>query len=267
MYNMLASNDPLSHVVQHDLFKVPGTGFSVSNHMLMMFIAGISLLLILPQVARQRSMVPTGGRNFLESICVFIRDEVARPVLGERTDRYIIFIWNTFFFILLCNLLGMIPLDSIIYLVSGANVQHIGGTATANIWVTGALATVAFFMIHISGIREQGLSTYLKNFIPHVPLPLVPVMYILEIIGALVKPFALAIRLFANMLAGHTVLGALIGLAFISSQLAVKAPTSIAVVLGCAAFSLLELFVAFLQAYIFTYLMTMFIGAAVHPSH
>lgn len=266
-FDILAAGDPLSHVVQHELFTVPGTDFAVSNHILMMFLAAVLLVVILPQAARQRSMVPTGIRNFFEAICAFIRDEVARPVLGGMTDRYIVFIWNTFFFILFCNLLGMIPLDGIVYLVSGMQLQHIGGTATANIWVTGALSVVAFFMIHISGIREQGVLTYLKNFIPHVPWPLVPVMYILEFIGALVKPFALAIRLFANMLAGHTVLGALIGLVFMSSKLAIMAPTAVATVAGCAAISLLELFVAFLQAYIFTYLMTMFIGAAVHPEH
>ena len=116
---------------------------------------------------------------------------------------------------------------------------------------------------HFSGIREQGLWLYIKNFIPHVPWPLIPIMYVLEFIGALVKPCALSIRLFANMMAGHTVIGALMGMAIVSGNWGIAGVT----VLGCTAISLLELFVAFLQAYIFTYLTTLFISAAVHPEH
>ncbi|MCK4629150.1 MAG: F0F1 ATP synthase subunit A [Sedimentisphaerales bacterium] len=260
---ILASESPLDHVVQHSLFIIPGTEIEFSNHMLMVLVAAILMLVILPLAARRWSMVPCGLSNFFEAICVFIREEVARPVLGDNTDRFIKFLWTTFFFILFCNLLGMIPTDGIFYLISGYRLEHLGGAATANIWVTGALAVIAFIMIHISGIRQQGVWGYIRNFIPHVPWPLMPVMYVLEIIGSLVKPFALAIRLFANMLAGHTVLGAMLGLAFMARSYTIGGVT----ILGCAAISLLELFVAFLQAYIFTYLTTMFIGAAVHPEH
>ena len=234
-----------------------------TNHMLMVLAAAVLLLLTMPLIARQRTIVPSGVRNFVEAICVFIREEVARPVLGENTDRFIKYLWTTFFFILICNLLGMIPSDGILYLVSLGRLEHLGGTATANIWVTGGLASRVFIMIHVSGIRQQGVWGYIKNLIPGVPVPLIPVMYILEFIGALVKPFALSIRLYANMLAGHTVLGALLSLAFMSRSYAIGGVT----ILGCAAISLLELFVSFLQAYIFTYLTTMFIGAAVHPEH
>ena len=263
---LAVSDNPLSHVVQHELFSFHIGSYEVkfTNHMLMVILAGILLVIIIPLIARQRSMVPKGLRNFFESICVFIREEVARPVLGHNTDKFMPYLWTTFFFILFCNLLGMIPLGSIVYTLSGKKLQHYGGTATANIWITGTLAGFAFFMIHFSGIKEQGLGTYLKNFIPAVPtLPLKILMYFLELIGAAVKPFALAIRLFANMMAGHTVIGALMGLAVVSGNLAVGGAT----VLGCVAISLLELFVAFLQAYIFTYLTTLFIGMAVHPEH
>ena len=262
---ILASGSPLDHVVQHELFRftVAGREFAFSNHMLMVLAAGGLMLIIFPLIARQGGLVPRGLRNFFESICVFVREEVARPVLGENTDRFVPYLWTTFFFVLFCNLLGMIPLGGIFQAVSGGRLRHLGGTATANIWVTGTLAFMAFAMIHISGIRQQGALTYFKNFIPHVPLPLVPVMYILEFIGAFVKPFALAIRLFANMLAGHTVLGALLGLAIAARSYSIGGVT----VLGCAVLSVLELFVAFLQAYIFTYLTTMFIGSAVHPDH
>jgi len=261
---MLAQENPLNHVVQHDLhWGFLPEWLHLNNHMLMVVLAGVLMLIILPSVARQRSMVPRGLRNVFESVCVFIREEVARPVLGHNTDKFMPYLWTTFFFILFCNLLGMIPLDGIVYTLSGKKLQHYGGTATANIWVTGTLAGFAFIMIHFSGIREQGFLTYLKNFIPHVPWPLIPVMYFLEFIGALVKPFALAVRLFANMMAGHTVLAAILGLAITSGNWGIAGVT----VLGCTALSLLELFVAFLQAYIFTYLTTLFIGAAVHPEH
>ncbi len=262
--NILASGNPLSHVVQHELFTIGD--FAFSSHMLMMVVATVLMLIIFPLVARQKTMVPTGFRNFFESICVFLREEVAHPALGENTDRFIKYIWTTFFFILFCNLLGMIPTGSILYLVTGGNLEitkHLGGTATANIWVTGALAGLSFIMTHISGIIHQGPFAYVKNFIPHVPWPMIPVMYVLEAIGALVKPFALALRLFANMLAGHTVLGALILIAMASQSYAISGVT----LFGCAALSLLELFVAFLQAYIFTFLTTMFIASAVHPDH
>jgi len=259
--SILASGDPLDHVVQHELFKIGPILFT--NHMLMLIIAGVMLLVLLPLIAKQRSMVPSGVRNFFEAICVFLREEVARPILGENTDRFIKFIWTIFFFILFCNVLGMIPIDGLILFLSFGKLQHYGGTATSNIWVTGTLAGCAFLMIHVSGIRQQGVFSYIKNFIPHVPIPLMPFMYVLELIGSLVKPFALAIRLFANMMAGHTVLGALLILGLAAKSI----PIAGATVVGCAALSLLELFVAFLQAYIFTFLATLFIGAAVQPEH
>ncbi len=262
---VLASMNPLEHVVQHELFRIGPVLFT--NHMLMVILAGTLLLLILLLATRQHSMVPSGLRNFFEAICVFLREEVARPVLGDHTDKFIKFIWTLFFFILFCNLLGMVPLDGLIQILSQGKLHHYGGTATSNIWVTGTLAACAFLMVHISGIRQQGLGSYIKNFIPPVPVLLIPFMYVLELIGALVKPFALAIRLFANMMAGHTVLGALIGIGLMIKSVLVFAPIALVTVAGCAAMSLLEIFVAFLQAYIFTYLTTLFIGAAVHPEH
>jgi len=259
--SVLASGNPLDHVVQHELFKIGPVLFT--NHMLMLILAGALMLITLLLSSRQHSMVPSGLRGFIEAICVFLREEVARPVLHENTDKYIKFIWTTFFFILVCNLLGMIPLDGIVLFLSFGHLRHIGGTATSNIWVTGALAACAFLTIHVSGIRQQGVGFYIKNFIPQVPFPINLLMYVLEFIGALVKPFALAIRLFANMMAGHTVLGALLIIGLAAKSIPIAGIT----VVGCAALSLLELFVAFLQAYIFTYLTTLFIGAAVQPEH
>jgi len=262
---ILASASPLDHVVQHPLFTfhIGSKELIFTNHMLMVLVTTVLMIIFLPLMARQRSLVPRGLRNFFESICVFIREEMARPALGENTDKFIKYLWTTFFFILFCNLLGMVPTSGILYLISWGKLNHLGGTATANIWISGTLAVFTFFVIHIAGMRQQGIKAYWKNFIPHVPLPLVPIMYVLELIGAGVKPFALAIRLFANMLAGHTVLGALMGLALASQSYTVSGVT----VLGCAALSVLELFVSFLQAYIFTFLTTLFIAASVDPEH
>ncbi|MBN2211453.1 MAG: F0F1 ATP synthase subunit A [Sedimentisphaerales bacterium] len=267
--NIQASSNPLSHVVQHELFRISvgGVEISVTNHMVMMLTAALLLSVAIPWIVRRRGVAPSGFYNVIETVCVFLREQVARPSLGAHTDRFVPFLWTLFFFILVMNLLGMIPSDGILLLLSGGRLKHLGGTATANIYVTAALAAGVFVMIHVSGIREQGILSYVKNFIPHVPWPLIPVMYVLELIGALVKPFALAIRLFANMLAGHTVIGALLGIAIAAKTLVSLSALGLVTAAGCAALSMLELFVAFLQAYIFTYLTAMFIGAAVHPEH
>ena len=260
---MLAASDPLDHVVQHKIFALPVVG-DFTNHMLMMILAAVIMLLVFPRIAAQKGIVPTGFRNFFETICVFLREEMARPVLGAKTDAFIPYIWNVFFFILFVNLLGMLPIDGILHLVSGTTIKgHYGGTATCNLWVTAALAILSFFMIHVNGIREQGVWPYIKNFIPHVPWVLVLPMYVLELVGALIKPGALAIRLFANRVAGHTILAAFIGLGVASGSFLVGSVTIVAATL----FSLLELLVAFIQAYIFTFLTVMFMGAAMHPDH
>jgi len=227
----------------------------------MALIAGVLMMLIFPLLVRQRTIVPRGARNLVEAICEFLRDKVIKPHLQENTDRFVKYLWTLFFFILFCNLLGMIPLDGILYFVVGKN--HLGGTATCNIYITGILAVTAFIMIHLSGIRQQGAWNYVKNFTPPAPWPMIPILFVLELLGAFIKPFALAIRLFANMLAGHMVLGALMGLALVSRSYTISGVT----ILGAAILSLLELFVAFLQAYIFTFLTTLFVAAAVHPEH
>ena len=262
---ILASSNPLSHVAAHKLFSITvGTHEIVfSNHMLMMLIAALLLMIGLPFAVRSKSMVPRGMYNLVESVCAYLREEMVKPLLHENTDRFIKYIWTVFFFILTCNLLGMVPLDSIIYVITGFHVKNIGGTATANIWFTGMLAICSFLMIHVNGVIHQGVFGYIKNFIPHVPWPMVPLMYLLEAVGALIKPFALAIRLFANMIAGHTMMAVLAMIALMSKSYLISGVTLV----GCTAFSLLELFVALLQAYIFAFLTTMFISAAISPEH
>ena len=312
----LADTNPMVHVLPHRLsghpfFNLFGQPIFLTSHIFMMFLAALLMLLIFPLVGAQarRNNIPSGMRNLFEAILSFLRTDVFQPALGRHTDRFVPFLWTTFFFILFCNLLGLIPLNEVVLLLNakaGTHLPEFGGTATGNINVTAALAVTAFLMFHISGIFQQiriqmdptlaphhghghdeahghgaavvhgkplpvavlvGFFLYWKNFVPPVPWWLWPMMFVLELIGALVKPFSLCMRLFANMVAGHLVLASLIGLIFLAGSYAARGGLGIGVVAACALFDILELFVAFLQAYIFTFLATLFIAAAVEPEH
>jgi len=256
----LGQINPLKEVVARELFTV--WGITVSNHMFMVTLAAVVLMVVLPLAVRGKGLVRRGFGNLIETVCVFIREEMVRPFLGDQTDRHIGFVWTVFFFILTLNLLGMVPIGQFITLLTGKE-NYLEGAATANIYITGALAMVAFFTIHISGMRRQGIRGYIRNFAPKVPWPMAPFIYFMEIVSSLVKPLALAIRLFANMLAGHLLLATLLGLIFIFKNYL----AAVGAVIGVVLMSLLEIFIAFLQAYIFTFLTTIFIGFAVKPEH
>lgn len=289
-HSLLASGGPMDHVYQwiyqrthigtsDNVFTPGGAITVVSNHIVMQIIAAFLLVLLIPRFARVRStgdavndLTPRGVRNFFETICSYFRDTVARPILGEHTDRFIPYIWTAFFYILFINLLGLLPLEPVTReLVNRVypDAHHgIGGSATGNIWVTGSLAACTLFMIVINGLRTNGIA-YLAHFCPG-PVWLAPLLVPVEIIGLLAKIFALTVRLFANMVAGHVLLAVL--LSFISLSylaLGIGAATGIGiVVVGVSvAFNLLEIFVAFLQAFIFTFLTTLFIGQAVVIHH
>lgn len=398
---ILAAHDPVDHVLPHRFFElapgnlnfgldqIPLLGFPISdtfyftNHLLMTLVSAGLCLLIFPLLARRYAGAGAGGSpplprgafmNLFESLLQFIREEVARPVLKERTDRFIPFLWTLFFFILFCNLLGLVPLAEIIRLASGGHVQHIGGTATGNLAITGGLAICAFLLFHVSGVLEvyKGLTAgtyghhghdeehgeaahhvehtppakaailalplYIWNFAPHVfakhgprrkpglaarlvmivlfavivafedmgifrliggtavagtigfwfglvvgamaglvagglhvtdllDLAMWAFMLLLEIIGAIIKPFALMIRLFANMVAGHIVLASILVLIFAAKTVTMGYTVGAISALGCLALSGLELFVAFLQAYIFVFLSTLFLSMSVAPEH
>ena len=271
----LAGADPLSHVVPHELSHDKASFWHyVYNHMFMLVLAAVLLVIFIPIAARKKALVPTGFRNFLESILQYIRNEVARPVLGKDTDTFIPFLWTLFILILTANLLGMLPITAIGQLALDDPALHLGGTATGNIGITAGLAICAFLLFHLSGIKRLGAGHYAKHLLlGHGPIWLAPLFIPIEIIGALVKPFALAIRLFANMTGGHIVLAVLMGFAVTGIQMAVNdgaygmLGVTAAAALGAVAINLLELFVAFLQAYIFTFLTALFLGAAIHPEH
>ncbi|MFC1764100.1 F0F1 ATP synthase subunit A [Planctomycetota bacterium] len=256
---ILAFN-PLSHNQSVPVFELGP--LTISNHMLMVAVTAVLLAVGIPLAVRKRAMAPRGWQNLIESVCDFIRKEVAQPILGDQTDRYIGFIWSIFFFVLTLNLLGMIPSDKLITVLTGRP-NHYGGAATSNIYVTGGLALVTFFVTHACGIRQQGIGHYVSHFAPSGPWWLMPLLYVIEIISTLVKPITLAMRLFANMVAGHMVLATFVGLIIVFQSLAVAFASVGAVV----AMSLLELLVAFIQAFIFTFLSALYIGFAIAPEH
>jgi F-type H+-transporting ATPase subunit a len=280
MMAMLASSNPLTHVVQHDWtapLEISGLKFSLmSNQIFMMILAaGLLLGIVIRAGLRRRgrsgvdALVPKGFGNFIELICEYLREQVAKPALGEHTDRFIKFIWSVFFFVFTCNLLGLLPFDAVVYFITGMPEKpiHFGGTATANIWVTGALAVCTLIMMVVNGLRLGG-KAYLAHFCPG-PLVMAPLLVPVELIGTAAKIFALTVRLFANMMAGHILLAVLIGFtvsAFAKGMLTGLGVT-IPVELGSVAINFLELFVAALQAFIFTFLTTLFIGMSVNVHH
>ncbi len=238
---------PFGHITLPVLpsFTVGGVTFdmSLSKHVVFLWVAALLLCLVAALVARKNSRreVPRGFGNLVEVFIVFVRDEIVLPNMGTAGLKYLPYLLTTFFYILLMNLLGLIPY---------------GASATGNVNVTAGLALIAFVMIQVSGIRAQGVKHYLAHLTGGVHWSLWPIMVPIEILGLFTKPFALCIRLFANMTGGHIVLVSLIGLIFIfRSYIIAVAPAGFVV-----AINFLEIFVAVLQAYIFTMLTALFMG-------
>ena len=223
--------------------------FSLTKHIVMIWFA-MMLLLIFVRLAmrsyRKSALVPSGLANALEVIVVFVRDDIVRGAIGEEGKKLLPYFLTLFFFVLFANLVGLIPYTS---------------TPTGNINVTAGLAIISFFVIQISGIVNHGFAGYFKGLMPPgIPLFVVPIMIIVELLGLFTKPFALCVRLFANMSAGHIVIFSLIGLIFIFHSVFV-APISIAFAVFI---NLLEILIGLIQAYIFTMLTALFVGLAVH---
>ncbi len=231
--------------------KVVEQDLSITRNVVMMWIASAILLTLFISAARRaKRPVPTGLRGALEAMMLFVRDDIARKTIDRKyADRYVSYLLTVFFFILACNLLGLVPGFS---------------TPTSSISVTATLAVFTFVVSQAGGIRNFGVVGHYKNLVPHgLPIAIVPVILVVEIISMLSRPFALAIRLFANMTAGHVVILSLISLIFVLKSVFV-AGMSIPFALFVY---VLEILVCFLQAFIFTVLSSLFIGLAVHPSH
>ena len=213
-----------------------------------MWIAAALMLLIFLPMARKRGRVYTGIFNLFEALIVYVRDEIVYTNIGREDGRpYVPFITTLFFFILFMNLLGLVPY---------------GATATSNLAVTGVLALFSLIVIEASGVVANGPVKYVRSLMPQgVPIFLAPVMVPIEIIGHFAKPFALMIRLFANMTAGHVVILSMLGLIFLLQSWFVV-PISIAFALFIF---VLEILIAFIQAYIFATLTSVFIQLTRHP--
>lgn len=262
-------------------------GFLISKFMVLQLVVVLLCVVIFRGLAKRVSSgQPAKGRfwNFWEALALFIRDEVVRPTIGDHShdhqgdhdhgghdghahahgggylhpaDKYLPFVWSCFFYVLLCNLLGAIPFL---------------GSATAEINVTGALAVTALCATFVFGVQAMSIKGFFGNLVPETGVPgaggmaLGGMMFVIELVGLFVKHGVLAVRLFANIMGGHTVLGVILGFIAVAAHKSnviygVVVPASI---FGQVFIGFLELFVAFLQAYVFAFLATIFIAGAVH---
>ncbi len=261
---------------QLDSLYAMKSGIGISKYMLLELAVGGAILLLFAWLAKRiASGAPAKGRlaNLLEAMLVFVRDQIARPAIDDKHahadehghvhhdgDKFVPLLWTLFFFILGCNLLGMVPW---------------AGSPTASFSVTLAMAAATFLAGFVGGVKAMGLAGYFKNLVPPIDMPasLFPLkivislgLFLIELLGLVIKHLVLAVRLLANMVAGHMVLLGIMALIPGAAALSLGmwgTATGISVV-SATLFSVLELFVAFLQAYIFTFLSALFIGASVH---
>jgi F-type H+-transporting ATPase subunit a len=275
----LAAENPLNHVV--DLFLAG----PLTMQTITVVVVSVVFVLTMMYVAKAIATGPesegneryiTKGRlaQMVEAMIVYLRDDMLSPVMGaETTRKFLPFLMTVFFFILFQNIFGLIPLIDIQHLL-GLHETWLGGTATGNLMVTGALAFVAFIAIEIHGFKELGIKGWLLHCTgglvpgPIYLLPVALLVFVVELAGHFIKPAALAIRLFANMVAGHTLMAVLLGfgIAALKAGMSPLGWGSITLVTGIAAVAItfLELFVAFLQAFIFMFLTAVFISLLSH---
>jgi len=252
------------HLPQWEPIHVLGMTIDLSptKHVFFIGVAAILCLAVFLPVAaatrkHYRDKAPSGVANAMEALVIYFRDEVVRRNIGHGADAYTGYILTLFFFILFMNLLGIVPF---------------GATATGNFFVTGALALVTLIVVEISGMRALGFSGYMRTifYVPHGLHPAMSAVMLViltpvELMGKLAKPFALMVRLFANMMAGHTLVLSLLGMIFLFATIGPARHAIAGASLGMVwAIMLLEVFVAFLQAYIFAMLTAVFIGLIRH---
>lgn len=244
-------------IIFHHVTDGPFLGFA-SKHLVFFFVVAVLVIVVAQLAVRSygKGRVPRGVGAAVESLVLFIRDEVAEPNIGHGDGRrFTPLLCSFFFFILVAALLGLVPGSA---------------TSTGNIAVTLALATISFAAQQWAGISKYGLAGHFHNLVPPgLPVWLLPIMIPVEILGMFTKPFALTVRLFANMLAGHMVITTLLLLIPLMGEMspwAGVAMSPISIVLAVF-IMLLEVLVAFIQAYIFTLLSAIFIGMYAHPAH
>jgi len=278
--------------IDHPLIHFPtvfGVDMSVTKHVLMLWLVALALLVgitwVVRRYLRQDRLIPTGAMGVLEIAVEFVRDTIVLPNVGAKW----VMVWTPliltlFLFILLANLAGIIPVFDVLALANHTLIHapeeafftrllHGGVTATGNFNVTAALATVTFFAVIIAGSRAHGFVKHWKNMVPTgLPWPIYIILIPIEIMGMFVRPFALTMRLAANMTGGHIAILAILSFVFIFAELFGRAAVGIGVgallsVPLAVGISGLELIVILVQAYVFTLLTAVFIGMAIHAHH
>jgi F-type H+-transporting ATPase subunit a len=220
-----------------------GIDLSITSAVVVIWAAVAIIFALMFLATRRTTLVPGRAQNLVEITYDFFESQTS-DLFGEETGRWLPFIFGLFYFILVCNLLAMVP-----------NVYPI----TANINVTVTLAVLVFFVYHLAGIRKNGLLNYLRSFLPKgMPIYIMPLLVPIELMSHLARPFSLAVRLFANMTAGHIVTFTMLSLIFVLNNIWLAAVPLV----GRLAVGLFEVFIAFIQAYVFAYLAALYIGLA-----
>ena len=282
------ANSPLDHPLIH-LPKIAGIDLSVTKHVLMLWIVATLVFFIVTLAVRryikQDKLVPSGFMNALEAMVEFIRDSIALPNLGAKwVKTWTPLLLTLFVFIFTANIIGLIPIFDVLSLLNHtvlhlpadsffSKMLHGGVTATGNYNVTAALASITFVVIIVAGARAHGFVQHWKNLVPHgLPGPIYALLIPIEIMGMFVRPFALTMRLAANMTGGHIALLAILSFVFIFAELFGHAMAGVGVGLALSlpmavGISALEIIVVLVQAYVFTLLTAVFIGMAIHVHH
>jgi F-type H+-transporting ATPase subunit a len=276
----------------HPLIALPkifGIDFSVTKHVFMLWLVAavvfVGVTLMVRRYLKQDRLVPSGAMNALEAVVEFVRDEITKPNVGKKwVMTWTPLVLTLFVFILAANAIGLIPIFDVLGLLDHwvlhseegsfiKEILHGGTTATANFNVTAALATITFGAIIVAGSRAHGFVTHWKNLVPHgMAWPLYIILIPIEILGMFVRPFALTMRLAANMTGGHIAILAILSFVFLFTELFGRAVAGIGVGLVLSVplavgISALEIIVVLVQAYVFTLLTAVFIGMAIHVHH
>jgi F-type H+-transporting ATPase subunit a len=282
------SNSPLDHPLIH-LPTIGGIDFSVTKHVLMLWIVASALAVVVTLVVRkylkQERPIPSGLMNALEAVVEYVRDAIVQPNVGRKwVHTWTPLILTLFVFILCANAIGLIPIFEVLglldhYVLHSAEdsfikqVMHGGTTATSNFNVTAALATVTFGAIIVAGTKAHGFVKHWMNLVPHGLAPLLYIILIpIEVMGLFVRPFALTMRLAANMTGGHIAILAILSFVFLFAEMFGAAIAGIGVGLAVSVplavgISALEIIVVLVQAYVFSLLTAVFIGMAIHVHH
>ncbi len=282
------SNSPIDHPLIH-LPKVFGIDFSVTKHVFMLWLVATVVFLLVTTIVRRYlksgRQVPTGPMNALEAIVSYVRDEIVQPNVGKKwVNTWTPLVLTFFVFILSANAIGLIPVFEVVALLDRfvlhtgpdsfiAKLIHGGTTATANFNVTAALATITFGAIIVAGSKAHGFVTHWMNLVPKgLAWPIYILLIPIEIMGLFVRPFALTMRLAANMTGGHIAILAILSFVFLFAEMFGNAFAGVGVGLAVSVplavgISTLEIIVVLVQAYVFTLLTAVFIGMAIHVHH